>query len=437
MNSNKQLDSEKLLYKLIFQFSIYVNGTNKSLDPYLLSISNKIKLGSNYHQLIPELNSLSDALANISSPQKNPGDETIQPSVDPELQQKYFINKLNKLLTATDIPLKFQHQCTQLIKKSKGNLDLNTYKSIVNSSVSILLNIKDATEHESRDIELFLADIPKQLNSLEQQTINATKSNKESIQNRENLSTEIDQHVENIKISSAKTKELSVLQENISIQLYQLNSQLHKHKETEDYRQLETQKQLNLMSQKIQDMELETEILRNNLKEAHDKTIRDPLTGIPNRLAYDERIELEFNRWLRYENPFTIIIWDIDLFKSINDKYGHNAGDKTLVLIAQLIIKNCRKNDFIARYGGEEFVMLLPDTDSTQSFNLAEKIRTTICNSAFNHNGESIKLSISGGISEFSNEDNQDTVFERADKALYLSKESGRNKCSVLNKEDI
>ena len=174
--------------------------------------------------------------------------------------------------------------------------------------------------------------------------------------------------------------------------------------------------------------------MRNNLKVAHDKASRDPLTGLPNRLAYDERIALEQSRWLRYKSPLTLIIWDIDLFKLINDNFGHKAGDKTLTLVAQLIFNNCRETDFIARFGGEEFVMLLPNTLSEQAFILAEKIRTLISNSGFNYNGKSIKLTISCGISEFAEGDEFEAVFERADQALYQSKEQGRNKCSIINK---
>jgi diguanylate cyclase len=272
------------------------------------------------------------------------------------------------------------------------------------------------------------------LSTLEKQTENVQSSNDQSIENREILSQAIDLQVDHMKNSTAEAKELTTLQQNINLYLQELSSQLHNHKETEDSRQIETQKQLNLMSEKLQDMEVEADSLRNNLKAAHDKALRDPLTGLPNRLAYDERIALEHSRWLRYKSPLTLIIWDIDHFKLINDNFGHKAGDKTLTLVAQLILNNCRETDFISRFGGEEFVMLLPNTDSEQSLKVAETIRSIIANSGFNHNGKSITLTISCGISEFSENDEFGTVFERADQALYNSKEQGRNMCSIINK---
>ena len=183
----------------------------------------------------------------------------------------------------------------------------------------------------------------------------------------------------------------------------------------------------------MHELDIEAETLRNNLKIARDKAQQDSLTGLPNRAAYDERSLIEYSRWYRYKNDLSIVIWDIDLFKVINDNFGHKAGDKTLSLVAQLILDNCRESDFIARFGGEEFVMLLPNTNSELALIIAEKIRLIISRSGFNYNGQSISLTISSGISEFSETDTLEAVFERADQALYQSKEQGRNRCTIIN----
>jgi diguanylate cyclase len=321
-----------------------------------------------------------------------------------------------------------------LKQRSKRQLDDKAYTTIVDSALSLLLNIKNHAINEQQTVEAFLAEISKQLALLEEHTTHASKSNEQSLENRANLSKQIDLQVDDIIETSSNEHELSSLQKYINQHLKDLNVHLHQHKETEDSRQLETQEKLNLMSEKLQDMEVEAESLRNNLKLAHDKALTDPLTHLPNRLAYDERVTLEYNRWQRYKSPLTLIIWDIDLFKIINDTYGHKAGDKTLSVIAQLILKNCRETDFIARFGGEEFVMLLPNTTSKQALKPAETIRSLIASSGFNHNGKSIKVTISCGISEFSNDDKYETVFERADQALYLSKSEGRNRCSIIDR---
>jgi diguanylate cyclase len=212
---------------------------------------------------------------------------------------------------------------------------------------------------------------------------------------------------------------------------------LIEHKEQEDERQELAQQQIEAMTSKLQALETETESLRTKLKIEHEKALGDSLTGLPNRLAYNSRLELEFKRWKRQKNPLSLAIWDIDHFKGINDTYGHKAGDKTLALVGQLLFNNCRETDFVARYGGEEFVMLFPGADAAQTLYLAEKIRDLIQKCGFNFNGEDIKLTLSCGISEFLPGDKHEDVFVRADQALYQCKQAGRNRCAVYTSDSV
>lgn len=432
MNSKPKVDSEKLLYKLILQFAIFTRGSNILLEPHLNILNQSLKAGASYQDLTPELLSLSKTLAHLSHVSRESKDKI--ESSDTYTQQQYFIKQINKLLLESNIPPKFQNQCALIRKKINSNLDEIKFRKVMDSALSLLLVIKEHAISEQRHIETFLSNIPSQIQSLEQYTLSASESNKLSIEHRDHLNNVISQQFDNIKTSSDAANELSSLQTTINQHLLELSDQFKKHKDTEDSRQHDTQKQLNLMSHKLQDMEIEAEELRNDLKIAHDQALRDTLTGLPNRLAFDERSIIEFNRWYRYQTPLTLLIWDIDHFKLINDNYGHKAGDKTLTLVAQLILQNCRDTDFIARFGGEEFVMILPNTNAEQALTLANNIRSIIADSGFNYNSEAITLTISAGISQFTSDDDFESVFERADQALYSSKEQGRNKCTILNK---
>ena len=140
MNQTKKIESEKLLYKLILQFSIYTRGSSSLLDPHLLNICKNIKQGISYHQLNPNLLALSKTLAHISRPENQADNAPHSPD---KTQQQYFIIQLNKLLDETEIPLKFQNQCALLKKRSKGDLDEKAYKKVVDSVLSLILNIKD------------------------------------------------------------------------------------------------------------------------------------------------------------------------------------------------------------------------------------------------------------------------------------------------------
>jgi diguanylate cyclase len=128
----------------------------------------------------------------------------------------------------------------------------------------------------------------------------------------------------------------------------------------------------------------------------------------------------------------SILAWDIDRFKSINDAYGHRAGDKVLRVIGQHLAQHVRGTDFVARYGGEEFVMILVGTAAEQALVAADKIRMNIAKIGFHFRNKPVTVTASCGISMFRPDDTPDSVFDRADRALYRAKEAGRNCCVIL-----
>ena len=136
----------------------------------------------------------------------------------------------------------------------------------------------------------------------------------------------------------------------------------------------------------------------------------------------------------REKHPLSIICIDIDHFKSINDNYGHNIGDEILKLVSSKMNKLIRKSDILARTGGEEFTILLNNTDKENAFILAEKLRTTIENSCYRDKEFEIQVTISLGISELQNDDEElDSIISRADKALYRAKNESRNKTVIYS----
>ncbi len=424
------LEHEKLLYKLVIQFLIYCQGSHKLLEPHLLQIGKRLKSGANLNDLTPELMAISKTLLHIS---KQPKPETPNGVDDAHNEaDDYVIQRIDELLTHTDVPLRFEQQKILLKQRVKNDHDGQSYKKVIDSAIALLLNIKDYATSEQKGIDGFLTDLTDQLGQIEQQAEFVGQSNQKSIDNRDNLNTTLNRQFVNIKDTTQRAQELDSLKNATGEHLDRLMIQLLEHKQLEDEHQRQAQEQITLMTQKLKTLETETENLRIKLKIEHDRAMSDALTGLPNRLAYKDRMELEFNRWRRYRAPLSLAIWDIDHFKRINDEYGHKAGDKTLALVAQLLLTNCRDTDFVARYGGEEFVMLMPNTEASQALEMAENIRAMIQRCGFNSNGEDINLTLCCGISEFIDGDHHDDVFVRADHALYQAKQSGRNQCAVF-----
>lgn len=153
----------------------------------------------------------------------------------------------------------------------------------------------------------------------------------------------------------------------------------------------------------------------------------DPLTNIYNRRKFYALLSDEIERSERYERPLSFMMLDIDYFKRVNDTYGHDVGDNVLVLMADIVNQLIRKTDIFARLGGEEFAIIVPETEIEGSKALAEKIRK----GDYNFNGAG-KITVSIGVTEFKSADTVDSFLKRADDALYICKDRGRNRVEVL-----
>ena len=158
------------------------------------------------------------------------------------------------------------------------------------------------------------------------------------------------------------------------------------------------------------------------------KLLLDSLTQVFNRAAFDERLELAYKRWLRYQTPLCLAIIDIDHFKSVNDRFGHLAGDKALKVIARAMSRTLRETDFIAHYGGEEFLILLPGVDESSCMTPLEKLKSVVKNIPFRFKDDKVEITISIGVTLFRSGDSSMDVFDRADKALYEAKNGGRKR---------
>jgi diguanylate cyclase len=423
-------ENEKLLYKIVIQFLIFSQGSNKLLEPHLLQIGKRLRNGASIGQLTPELQSISKTLTHISK-QSKPDIEITKVDEGHDERNDYLLKRIDELLTDIGVSQRFQKQANALKRSAKSELTSESYKNVVDAGIALLLEIRAYSETEQQGLDSFLISMTKELSNIERQVKIAGQANRLSIENRENLNTTMNNQLGRMKDVNDSAQELVVLKSQTGVHLERLMQQLIEHKQKEDERQWQAQEQIELMAQKLKDLEAETANLRSKLQIEHDKAMCDFLTGLPNRLAYNARAEVEVNRWRRYKTPLSLAIFDIDRFKRINDTYGHKAGDKTLALIGQLLSSHCRETDFAARYGGEEFVILMPSTDANQALEMAENIRHIILNSGFNFNGEDVNLSVSCGISEFNNDDQLDDVFVRADQALYQCKQAGRNRCAV------
>ena len=184
------------------------------------------------------------------------------------------------------------------------------------------------------------------------------------------------------------------------------------------------------LQERLEKATVETKALRNKLKKKERETLFDVLTGLHNRKAFDKKLKELYDAFKEQGTIFSAMMVDIDFFKKFNDTYGHKIGDEVLQIVGSTLKESVKGKDFAARYGGEEFIVLLPNTILSNARIVGEQIREAV-------SGKSVKLKKTGqkienitasiGVSELHPEDTMDEVIERADKALYHAKNSGRN----------
>jgi diguanylate cyclase len=195
-------------------------------------------------------------------------------------------------------------------------------------------------------------------------------------------------------------------------------------------KQKKDRQQISVLSEKIT-------VLEEELKKAESKSLKDGLTGIYNRLAFDQKIKQMIDHQAVGNGSFCLLMIDIDDFKKINDEFGHQVGDRVILAVVKKFMGIIRLDDFSARYGGEEFAVILAGTPLKASVKKAKEICKSLASTRYavsSNNDQQIKVTVSIGVAQSSKGDTEEAVVNRADRALYKAKNSGKN-CVVSEKE--
>ncbi|WP_022962095.1 GGDEF domain-containing protein [Halopseudomonas pelagia] len=323
-----------------------------------------------------------------------------------------------------------QARCEQLRERvSKG---LNWYE-LAAAMDELAALVMGAQQSRQADFERYLQQLNRRLAQFQGNIEQAQDSYIASREVGRALEGTIRGQVQELHVDVRQATELESLKANVEVQLDALLSNVEQSRRLREDREALVAGQLETMVKRIQVMEVEAQTFRNHLEEQRQRALIDSLTGLANRAGLQKRMEEEFERWQRYGGDLLMAVLDVDHFKSINDRFGHLAGDKVLRLIAQQLSRRLRKSDFIGRFGGEEFVLLLPGTSQEQAAIALEALRQGIEESPFHFKTERVTITISVGFTAFRLTDTLDDVFGRADRAMYQAKEQGRNQIVLAN----
>lgn len=288
-------------------------------------------------------------------------------------------------------------------------------------------------QSEMRKTETFLGDLTGRLQEIADRVLTGRDARDAAIKDSADLSQVVSAEVGGIRHAVRKATDLQQLKVDVAMRLDAIQVRVTAHMQAEERRYHEHDETEKLLRGRLQALEEEAAALRQEMTEAYYKALQDPVTGLPNRAAYDERMHQEYSRWKRFGSLLVLLVWDIDNFKSINDRFGHSAGDKALSVIGRILAERVRETDFVARYGGEEFALLMTGAVPENALRVAEQIREAIVHSGFHSGDKPVALTISCGISDFREGDTPEAVFERADKAMYQAKIEGKNRCIIAS----
>ena len=371
-----------------------------------------------------------------SAPAESDDDYALQRLIEPSYSSvaQHIHNTLIALLNDLPFSSGYEQQLSALRTRIEQGLNWYELAPLLDELAIIIIAIANGGKNE---LEQYLLQLNHRLTAFSENLQVTSAGYQAASADAQKLDNDLRQHVSHIHDDVQTADDLNHLKQLVETRLDSFINSLQAYQQKRVLSDSDMLSRFQALAEHSQQMEHEAQQLSIKLEEQRRKALLDPLTGIANRAALTERLELEFARIQRNNSSLLLTIIDIDHFKRINDGYGHLAGDKVLKIIAQELSKRLRKTDFIARFGGEEYVILLPETPLAEGKKLIETLRLVIQACPFHFRGEPVTITFSAGIGQVCPQESLDDAFERIDQALYAAKKAGRNSiiASELNSQ--
>ncbi len=328
----------------------------------------------------------------------------------------------------------FNDQIALIKERIQHSEDLDYLLSLRKQAIELIESYADKNQAEKNEITKFIKEIGTKLVDMEREIYAVFSNTDDEIDEDIVFNEKMGGKIGDILKTIEKSTDFDNIKSIIMSGLHAISDTLNS-KRTEYAIRLENSRKEQTKLQQYFKKVINSVIDQN--KALIERNQKDPLTEIYNRPAFEELFAIEHQRYQRYRDAFSLVMFDIDHFKQVNDDYGHEAGDRVLRGIAKSVGKMLRETDVFARYGGEEFFILLPKTTISKSSTVAEKIREVIENTEFSYDNAKVPITISAGVTEVKADDNDfQTMFRRVDKLMYQAKNEGRNRVITEIKAD-
>jgi diguanylate cyclase len=414
---------EQALRRLIGRLCAAGMGVNPRLDDELIKLAAANRRNADADELTRLADSLTTAVVAVDAVSPVP---TITFAAT-DTQTRLAIKSLLDRLPVSETGKSTSQTLIGELASAKNDAAL---ASIVTRAADL---IHEHTEHLGRERLQAASILSEVTNRLEEMAGFLTESNQENRSRFDDTQSHSDTvmlQVRELTDEVSSATELGKLRTLVNARLERVARHVSDFRLREENRQLEFSGRAESLRSRIADLESETLDLHSKLASEKQDARLDPLTGVANRKSFDERFAQEIAIGKpRADFPMAMLLWDIDSFKSINDSYGHRAGDRVLQSVAACFMAAVRSGDFVARIGGEEFVVLLSGLKLGVAMNIANQVRSAVEALRFHFRGTPVRVTVSCGVTEMQDHDTAEAAFDRADSALYRAKHGGKNLC--------
>jgi diguanylate cyclase (GGDEF)-like protein len=377
-------------------------------------------------------------------------DQVLKSKVDGEIPKQGLLAANNPALKPTKAPLAtevnaFDISIIEKLSVSVGGLSLSKEHSnellniqkklksdksrdeILDHVIDIFDVIAADFKAEQSSAKNFLNSLSATLSAVQSAVKETVTSQKTSQKTNEKINQKLQSQLIDMTGTVEKALSLDQVKDDINEKLKFIANTLEQKSSFELQSHQQISEKLNEMSNKVQQLEQQSQLFEEKLAEQQRKSMQDALTKLANRAAFDEYFAKAMVRFHHKPFQLALVVIDIDNFKLINDNYGHTAGDKTLQVIANTIVKNVKNDVFVGRYGGEEFVLIYTKTEAQALKAELNALNKYVARLPFKFKQNKVSITLSMGATHIKTEDNIHIAFERADQAMYLAKKQGKN----------
>ena len=435
---------ETTLKRLAGRLCTAALGQSPQLDEQLRKLQTAMRRetsGDELEKITPALTDAIQALDHSPTRTSTPATNVthVTPSIaqetqaqKPALDEKQVRSILSALLIELRRDIELAIQVDALDSRLEQALTAEELPRILSEVADVIGQRISRIERAKHEIEALLSHMVGKLDEIGHFVAEQDRSQHASRANSETLNTQLVVEMKAMGESVDAARDLQQIRAQVRGRLESIDRRLQEFRQRETELTAAANARNEQMRSRIAELEAEATRLQTQLIDEQRLASIDALTRIPNRHAYERRIEEELQRWRRFGHPTCLAVWDVDRFKHINDTYGHRAGDRVLQTVADCLSRRIRTTDFLARFGGEEFVMVLSGTQLDDALRLIDDMRESVAKIGFHFRGTPVSVTISIGVTAIRAGDSADVAFDRADKALYKAKENGRDRCQAI-----